>query len=67
MKQYRVAIVGLGRMASTIDDEVAGYPAVHLPYSIAAACAASEHLQAVTGADTDPAKQAAFRERWGHV
>jgi predicted dehydrogenase len=65
MKQYRVAVVGLGRMASTIDDEVADYPAIHLPYSIAAACAASERLQVAAGADIDPVKQAAFRERWG--
>ena len=34
MKTYRVAIVGLGRMASTIDEEVVGYPSITLPYSI---------------------------------
>lgn len=61
-KIYRVAIVGLGRMGSTIDDErPAGSPAV----SIAAACQASPRLQVVAGADIDPAKRAAFQARWG--
>ncbi len=59
---YRVAIIGLGRMGSTIDTEMApGTPA----YSVAAACAASDRLEVVAGADTDPAKRAAFQERWG--
>lgn len=65
MKPYRVAIVGLGRMASTIDDEVVGYPGINLPYSIAAACRESPRLEVVAGADVDPAKRDAFRERWG--
>jgi predicted dehydrogenase len=61
-RRYRVAIVGLGRMGSTIDNELpAGSPA----YSVAAACHASDRLEVVAGADIDPAKQAAFRERWG--
>jgi predicted dehydrogenase len=62
---YRLAIVGLGRMASTIDDEVVGYPGIGLPYSIAAACRESPRLEVVAGADIDPAKREAFRVRWG--
>ncbi|MBI2950504.1 Gfo/Idh/MocA family oxidoreductase [bacterium] len=65
MKTYRVAIVGLGRMASTIDDEVVGYPSIALPYSIAAACKASPRLECVAGADILPEKREAFRGRWG--
>jgi predicted dehydrogenase len=65
MKTYRVAIVGLGRMASTIDDEVVDYPAIALPYSIAGACAASERLELVAGADLLPEKREAFHGRWG--
>lgn len=65
MKRYRMAIVGLGRMASTIDDEVRDHPAIVLPYSIAAACKASPRLEVIAGADPDPGKRAAFRERWG--
>lgn len=61
-KIYRVAIIGLGRMGSTIDDELpAGSPA----YSIAAACHASTRLQVVTGADIDATKREAFQTRWG--
>lgn len=61
-KNYRVAIIGLGRMGSTIDDEMAaGAPA----YSVAAACRASQRLEVVAGADIDPAKRDAFQSRWG--
>ena len=59
---YRVAIIGLGRMGSTIDDE---FPAGSPPYSIAAASMASDRLEVVAGADIDAAKRTAFRERWG--
>lgn len=61
-KSYRVAIIGLGRMGSTIDDEL---PEGSPPYSIAAAAKASDRLEVVTGADIDPAKRTAFTERWG--
>lgn len=60
-KVYRVAIVGLGRMGSTIDAEMPeGYP----PYSVAAACAASPRFEVVAGADIDAAKRDAFRDTW---
>ncbi|MBM4079401.1 MAG: hypothetical protein FJ278_06850, partial [Planctomycetes bacterium] len=65
MKKYRVAIVGLGRMAHTIDQEVVGYPAVTLPYSIAASVKEIERLELAAGADIDPAKRQVFGERWG--
>jgi predicted dehydrogenase len=64
MKPYRVAIIGLGRMASTIDDEVVDYPSLALPYSIAAACRESDRLALVAGADILPEKREAFRQRW---
>ena len=53
-KVYRVAIVGLGRMGSTIDKEM---PPGTPPVSIAAACQASERLEVVTGADIDAVTQ----------
>ncbi|MDA0711933.1 MAG: Gfo/Idh/MocA family oxidoreductase, partial [bacterium] len=65
MKGYRVAIIGLGRMGSTIDEEVIDYPAVALPYSIAACCAHSERLELVAGADLVAEKRKAFKEKWG--
>ena len=60
LKTYSVAIIGLGRMGSTIDDE--GH--TDLPYSIAASTLASNRLRLVAGCDTDRAKREAFRERW---
>ncbi len=65
MKKYRVAIVGLGRMASTIDGEVKGYPAITLPYSIAASCQEIDKAELVAGADILPEKREAFQQRWG--
>lgn len=65
MKIYRVAIVGLGRMASTIDQEVLDYPAITLPYSIAGACQEIKQLKLVAGADIVVEKREAFGKRWG--
>jgi len=61
MKTYRVGIIGLGRMGSTIDDE--GH--TELPYSVAASAKASERLELVAGADLVADKRAAFQQRWG--
>ena len=61
MKTYRVGIIGLGRMGSTIDEEGHG----DLPYSIAASCQASQRLEVVAGCDLQPEKRDAFREKWG--
>jgi predicted dehydrogenase len=59
---YRVAVIGLGRMGSTIDDELApGSPA----YSVSAAVKASDRLEVVAGADIDAAKREAYQARWG--
>ena len=65
MKSYRVGIIGLGRMGSTICDEIVGYEAFKLPYSIAGSCAASDRLELACGADLAPEKRRAFQERWG--
>jgi predicted dehydrogenase len=59
-KTYRVAIIGLGRMGSTIDDE--GH--VYVPYSIAASTVASARLELAAGCDIDAAKRETFGERW---
>ena len=59
---YRVAVIGLGRMGSTIDDEL---PADSPAYSVTAAAKASDRLEVVAGADIDPAKRAAYQARWG--
>lgn len=61
MKTYRVGIIGLGRMGSTIDDEQHAVK----PYSIAACCAEMDQLEVVAGSDLQEDKRAAFTERWG--
>ena len=65
MRTYRAAVVGLGRMGSTIDEEVVDYPAIALPYSIAASCKTSHRLELVAGSDLLPDKRKAFRDKWG--
>jgi predicted dehydrogenase len=60
MKTYRVGIVGLGRMGSTIDDEKHAVK----PYSIAACCQEMDRLELVAGADLESGKREAFSERW---
>jgi len=65
MRTYRVGIIGLGRMGSTICDEVVGYEAFKLPYSIAGACKESPRLELACGCDLLPEKREAFTERWG--
>lgn len=65
MKTYRLAVVGLGRMGSTIDAEVEGYPAITLPYSIPAAARALPNVELVAGCDIIKSKRQDFAERWG--
>lgn len=52
-------------MGSTICEEVVGYEAFKLPYSIAGACAASDRLELACGCDILAEKREAFREKWG--
>ncbi len=61
MKTYRVAIMGLGRAGSTLDEEVVG----EVARSIAGACAAGARLECVGGADINPERVEAFKTRWG--
>ncbi len=65
MQTYRVGIIGLGRMGSTICEEIVGYEAFRLPYSIAGACRASDRLELACGCDLLSEKRDAFAEKWG--
>ena len=58
---YRVDIIGLGRMGSTIDE--GRHPDV--PDSIASACDSCERLKVVAGADPEAGKRQAFTDKWG--
>lgn len=65
---YRVGIVGLGRVASSIQDEVAGYAGrMLLPYSHTHAYAAVPQTRVCAVADVDPDKAAAYLEQWQPV
>ena len=57
---YRVGIICLGRMGSTIDE--GRHPDV--PDSIASACTSCERLEVVAGSDPDSEKRAAFSAKW---
>ena len=65
MSSYRAVIVGAGRMAGTIDDEVIDYPAMILPMSHAAAYAAVDEVEVVAVADLDEAKARNLQQRYG--
>ncbi|MGH2531453.1 MAG: Gfo/Idh/MocA family protein [Thermomicrobiales bacterium] len=62
---YRVGIIGLGRISSTIDDEVQGNPAVMLPYSHMACYRDVSAVEVVAGADPFLEQREDFRRRWG--
>ena len=57
-----VAIIGLGRQGSTIDDE---HPVGSPAYGIAKACAQSSTLELIAGADILEEKRSAFQAKWG--
>src|SRR5579884_748953 len=64
-----VAIIGCGRMASTIDDEPAvpgqvGLTGLVLPYSHAGGYAAVDDVEMVAACDVDPDRMRRAQERW---
>ncbi len=65
MARTRVAVIGLGRIASTIDDEIEIYDGHALPYSHIACYRAVPEVEIVGMADTWEEQREAARERWG--
>ncbi|MBI3972601.1 MAG: Gfo/Idh/MocA family oxidoreductase [Chloroflexi bacterium] len=67
METFRAAVIGCGRMGSTIDDEAEAVNSPHYPYPWAHAAALHEArgIELVAGADLDEARLADFRRRWG--
>jgi UDP-N-acetyl-2-amino-2-deoxyglucuronate dehydrogenase len=61
---HRVAIVGAGRMAGFIDQEVAAYPAIALPYSHAAAYHEHPKTEIVAVCARHQESVDRFRRRW---
>lgn len=64
MSLLRAVIVGAGRMAGTIDDEMADYPDFVLPYSHAAGYAQVPEVELVAIADLDLDKARSLQARY---
>lgn len=62
---YRAAVIGLGRMGSTFDDEIRQGGQFFMPYCHAPTYAASPYTELVAGADPHAEQGAIFAERWG--
>lgn len=62
---YRAAVIGLGRMGSTFDDEMTQGGAIFTPYAHAPSYVASPFTTLVAGADPHDEQRAIFGERWG--
>jgi predicted dehydrogenase len=64
--RYRVGVIGTGRIASTIQDEIESSPfSLLLPYSHAGAYVAHPATEIVAAADTNGERLAEFGQRWG--
>lgn len=65
MEPLRAAIIGCGRMGSTIDDELPRYMPLTGPLAHAGRYRDVPDTVLVTGCDPDPGKLRTFGERWG--
>ena len=63
--QYKAAIIGLGRIATMIDDEVVGSPYLLLPMSHMGSYLEVPQVEFVGGADTYAEQREAFRRKHG--
>jgi predicted dehydrogenase len=64
-KTYRAAVIGLGRMGSTFDDEIKQGGQFFMPYCHAPTYVASPHTELVAGVDPHAEQGAIFAQRWG--
>jgi len=64
-KTYRGAVVGCGRMGSTIDDEHIGMPHYPWPWAHAPAMIEARGIELIAASDTVPVSLEDFKRRWG--
>ena len=64
MAKLKVAVIGLGRIASTIDDEIGKYQGHDLPYAHIACHMAVPEVEVVGMSDTWEEQREAARQRW---
>jgi predicted dehydrogenase len=64
MKPYRAAVIGLGRMGSTFDDEMKAGGQIYLPYCHTPTYVASPHTELVAGVDPHEVQRQIYGERW---
>ena len=62
---YRAAVVGCGRMGSTIDDEHIGMPHYPWPWAHAPAFIEARGVELCAAADVDRGQLEEFQRRWG--
>ena len=62
---YRAAVIGLGRMGSTFDDERTTGGAIYLPYCHTPAYVAAPQTELVAGADPHDEQRSIYAKRWG--
>lgn len=65
MSTMRAAVIGLGRMGSTFDDEIKAGGSIMLPYCHAPSFIASPLTTLVAGADPHDGQREDFGKRWG--
>lgn len=65
MTTYRAAVIGLGRMGSTFDDEIEQGGAIFLPFCHAPSYHAHPRIALIAGADPHGEQRALFGQRWG--
>jgi predicted dehydrogenase len=63
--RYKGAVIGCGRMGSTIDDEHVGQPSYIWPWAHAPAVIEARNIDLVAASDTEPERLVDFERRWG--
>ena len=65
MASYRAAVIGCGRIGSTIDDEQKNRPQFRYPWAHAPAYVEAKGVELVAGSDLATERLEDFKQRWG--